>query len=194
MFLWTCISCCDRSARLFIHSFTIYHLPGAYFAATLAHCWVSFVATSTDRPPAVDHPYAYAYAPDAIARNTVLLRRMSSLSLLRVSSFSVPSSAWQHLLNSHGLITKRYRGIAISRRSPVSPLTSDMDQQNYLLAEIIKAANPPPQLLFNVLRDRSIQPRWEDIPLPPGECQMGSRKAFFAPYTHAKFRKCVATS
>lgn len=45
----------------------------------------------TDRPPAVDHAYAYAYAPDAIARNTVLLRRMSSLSLLRLlPSLSLP--------------------------------------------------------------------------------------------------------
>ena len=41
--------------------------------------------------------------------------------------------------------------------------------QNYLLAEIIKNANLHPQVLFDVLRSYNIQPRWEEIPLPPGK-------------------------
>ncbi|CAK3809450.1 Hypothetical predicted protein [Lecanosticta acicola] len=49
---------------------------------------------------------------------------------------------------------------------------------NYLLAEIIKAANPPPSMLFNLLRDNTIQPRWEDIPLPPGRSLNSCRYAF----------------
>lgn len=44
-----------------------------------------------------------------------------------------------------------------------------MDGQNYLLAEIIKAANLHPDALLNIIRNFNIQPRWEDIPLPVGK-------------------------
>ncbi|EME48113.1 hypothetical protein DOTSEDRAFT_69899 [Dothistroma septosporum NZE10] len=51
-------------------------------------------------------------------------------------------------------------------------------EKNYLLAEIIKAANPPPDVLLNLLRSINIQPRWEDIPLPPGRSLNSCRFAF----------------
>lgn len=43
--------------------------------------------------------------------------------------------------------------------------------QNYLLAEIIKAANYPPDVFYNIIRQYDIQPQWNDIPLPPGRCR-----------------------
>ncbi|KXT05880.1 hypothetical protein AC578_345 [Pseudocercospora eumusae] len=52
--------------------------------------------------------------------------------------------------------------------------------QNYLLAEIIKNANLHPHVLFDVLRSYNIQPRWEEIPLPPGRSLNSSRYAFDA--------------
>lgn len=44
--------------------------------------------------------------------------------------------------------------------------------QNYLLAEIIKAANLPPDVFYNIIRQYNLlQPPWNDIPLPPGKCR-----------------------
>ncbi|KAF2003094.1 hypothetical protein P154DRAFT_110388 [Amniculicola lignicola CBS 123094] len=46
----------------------------------------------------------------------------------------------------------------------------------YLLAEIMKAAPIPSHVLFGILRDSNIQPKWNDIALPNGRsvrsCQM----------------------
>ncbi|KXT17392.1 hypothetical protein AC579_3851 [Pseudocercospora musae] len=53
-------------------------------------------------------------------------------------------------------------------------------EKNYLLAEIIKNANLHPHVLFDVLRSYNIQPRWEEIPLPPGRSLNSSRYAFEA--------------
>lgn len=39
----------------------------------------------------------------------------------------------------------------------------------YLLAELIKAAQVPSHVLFNFIRDTQIQPRWNDMALPPGK-------------------------
>lgn len=37
------------------------------------------------------------------------------------------------------------------------------------MAEIIKTANPPVNVLFSVIQSLQLQPRWDDIPLPPGQ-------------------------
>ncbi|TKA24098.1 hypothetical protein B0A50_06838 [Salinomyces thailandicus] len=42
------------------------------------------------------------------------------------------------------------------------------DDKNELLAEIIKSASPHPSVLFNVIANLNIHPRWEDMPLPKG--------------------------
>ncbi|OAL55235.1 hypothetical protein IQ07DRAFT_160216 [Pyrenochaeta sp. DS3sAY3a] len=46
----------------------------------------------------------------------------------------------------------------------------------YLLAEILKAAPIPSHVLFGLIRDANVQPRWNDTALPPGRsirsCQM----------------------
>ena len=43
--------------------------------------------------------------------------------------------------------------------------------QNYMLAEIIKAHNPPPHVLLNVVANQLgiQQPNWNEIPMPPGQ-------------------------
>ena len=47
-------------------------------------------------------------------------------------------------------------------RSLIQPL------QVYLLAEVLKAAPIPSHVLFQFIRDANIQPRWNDMALPPG--------------------------
>ncbi|KAK4631906.1 hypothetical protein CLAFUW4_03343 [Fulvia fulva] len=59
---------------------------------------------------------------------------------------------------------------------PEQPWSSH--EKNYLLAEIIKAAHPPPDVLLNLLRSMNIQPRWDEIPLPPGRSLNSCRYAF----------------
>ncbi|CZT20029.1 uncharacterized protein RCC_05886 [Ramularia collo-cygni] len=59
---------------------------------------------------------------------------------------------------------------------PEQPWTNR--ERNYLLAEIIKAADPPAENLFNLIRVLNVQPRWEDIPLPTGRSLNSSRNAF----------------
>lgn len=48
------------------------------------------------------------------------------------------------------------------------PLTSQ--PQNYMLCEIIKANNPNPNILLNVITNQLgiQQPSWNDIPMPQG--------------------------
>ena len=41
--------------------------------------------------------------------------------------------------------------------------------QNYLLAELIKAANPHPDVFLAIIRQHNIPLRWDDIPLPPSQ-------------------------
>lgn len=42
-------------------------------------------------------------------------------------------------------------------------------RQNYMLAEIIKSVSPSPTTMLNlVMQLGAHQPRWEDMPLPPG--------------------------
>ncbi|KAF2878368.1 hypothetical protein BDV95DRAFT_479804 [Massariosphaeria phaeospora] len=48
----------------------------------------------------------------------------------------------------------------------------------YLLAEIIKAAPVPAQVLYSIIRDSSIQPRWTDIALPQGRSLRSCQMAF----------------
>lgn len=47
----------------------------------------------------------------------------------------------------------------------------------YLLAEIIKA-HFPSQLLLNIVRENNVQPKWTDIPLPPGRSLRSCQMAF----------------
>ena len=44
--------------------------------------------------------------------------------------------------------------------------------QNYLLAEIIKGAFPNPNELLIFVVQKGIQPAWDEIPLPPGQCPL----------------------
>lgn len=44
-----------------------------------------------------------------------------------------------------------------------------MSWQVYLLAEIIKTSLPS-HVLFGIIRDSNIQPKWNDIALPYGTC------------------------
>ncbi|KAF1844948.1 uncharacterized protein K460DRAFT_376498 [Cucurbitaria berberidis CBS 394.84] len=48
----------------------------------------------------------------------------------------------------------------------------------YLLAEILKAAPIPSHVLFGLIRDANIQPRWNDTALPPGRSIRSSQMAF----------------
>ncbi|KAK6437342.1 hypothetical protein LTR95_006467 [Oleoguttula sp. CCFEE 5521] len=52
------------------------------------------------------------------------------------------------------------------------------DEKNYLLAEIIKCASISSTNLLNVVMANQIQPRWEDMPLPPGRSLNACRFAF----------------
>ncbi|KAI9758280.1 MAG: hypothetical protein M1815_003482 [Lichina confinis] len=46
----------------------------------------------------------------------------------------------------------------------------------FLLTEILKDAQIPPEILLNIISELKIEPRWSEIPLPPGRslrsCQM----------------------
>ncbi|KAF2826527.1 hypothetical protein CC86DRAFT_31536 [Ophiobolus disseminans] len=48
----------------------------------------------------------------------------------------------------------------------------------YLLAEMLKAAPVPSHVLFNFIRDYQIQPRWNDMALPPGRSLRSSQVAY----------------
>lgn len=48
----------------------------------------------------------------------------------------------------------------------------------YLLAEILKAAPIPSHVLFGLIRDANIQPRWNDTALPPGRSMRSCQIAF----------------
>ncbi|GAB7364980.1 hypothetical protein MBLNU230_g5763t1 [Neophaeotheca triangularis] len=52
------------------------------------------------------------------------------------------------------------------------------DEKNYLLAEIIKAAPVPPRRLLEVINQLQIQPKWDEMPLPPGRSLNACRAAF----------------
>lgn len=51
---------------------------------------------------------------------------------------------------------------------PYTGLTWLVFFQVYLLAEVLKAAQVPSHVLFGFIRDANIQPRWNDMALPPG--------------------------
>ena len=46
----------------------------------------------------------------------------------------------------------------------------------YLLAEILKAAPIPSHVLYGIIRDSNIQPKWNDIALPTGTCPSTARE------------------
>lgn len=48
----------------------------------------------------------------------------------------------------------------------------------YLLAEVLKAAPISSHVLFALVRDTNIQPRWNDMALPPGRSMRSSQMAF----------------
>jgi len=73
---------------------------------------------------------------------------------------------------------------------PEQPWTNR--ERNYLLAEIIKAVDPPAEHLFNLIRGLQIQPRWEDIPLPAGRSLNSSRHAFDELWRSASTQPMVA--
>nr|POE93086.1 hypothetical protein CFP56_64193 [Quercus suber] len=53
--------------------------------------------------------------------------------------------------------------------SHTTRVTNRSFDQNFLLTEIIKAATPPPSVLYNFIKSHNIDPRWDDIPLPTGQ-------------------------
>ncbi|KAF2491534.1 hypothetical protein BU16DRAFT_121081 [Lophium mytilinum] len=62
----------------------------------------------------------------------------------------------------------------------------------YLLAEIIKAAPIPSSVLYGIIRDAQIQPKWSDIALPHGRSLRSCQQAFdnLAPsYPGADYRQ-----
>lgn len=63
-------------------------------------------------------------------------------------------------------------GAAHVCRRPIAPPPPLMmaPQKVFLLAEILKAAPVPSHVLYNLIRDSNIQPRWNDILLPHGRC------------------------
>ncbi|KAF2250494.1 hypothetical protein BU26DRAFT_264354 [Trematosphaeria pertusa] len=44
----------------------------------------------------------------------------------------------------------------------------------YLLAEVLKAAPVPSHVLFDLIRNSNIQPRWNEMALPQGKCDPGA--------------------
>lgn len=61
---------------------------------------------------------------------------------------------------------------------------TNLPLQVYLLAEILKAVPVPSHVLFGLIRDANIQPRWNDTALPPGMCLYLCTVAFYqAPVT-----------
>lgn len=57
-------------------------------------------------------------------------------------------------------------------------------RQNYMLAEIIKSVSPSPTTMLNlVMQLGAHQPRWDDIPLPPGTTEKTLRISIINPYT-----------
>ncbi|GAB7327019.1 hypothetical protein MBLNU13_g10960t1 [Cladosporium sp. NU13] len=53
------------------------------------------------------------------------------------------------------------------------------DEKNYMLAEIIKSVSPSPTTMLNlVMQLGAHQPRWDDMPLPPGRSVNACRAAF----------------
>ncbi|KAL4967762.1 putative AT DNA binding protein [Aspergillus stella-maris] len=64
----------------------------------------------------------------------------------------------------------------MSTSSGEKPWTED---ENYaLLAEILKKAGVPSHTLLAFIRERRIEPSWEDIPLPPGRPLKSCRTAY----------------
>jgi hypothetical protein len=50
------------------------------------------------------------------------------------------------------------------------------NRQNYMLAEIIKSVSPSPTTMLNlVMQLGAHQPRWDDMPLPPGAFEFTSK-------------------
>lgn len=60
--------------------------------------------------------------------------------------------------------------VASTTANPLARPASTDSRQNYLLAEIIKSVSPSPTTMLNVVMQvlGNHQPRWDDIPLPPG--------------------------
>lgn len=57
-------------------------------------------------------------------------------------------------------------------------------RQNYMLAEIIKSVSPSPTTMLNlVMQLGAHQPRWDDIPLPPGTIEKTLKISIINPYT-----------
>ncbi|KAM0713644.1 hypothetical protein Q7P37_010606 [Cladosporium fusiforme] len=62
---------------------------------------------------------------------------------------------------------------------PMALQTATDNRQNYMLAEIIKSVSPSPSTLLNlVMQLGAHQPRWDDMPLPPGRSVNACRAAF----------------
>ncbi|KAF2033538.1 hypothetical protein EK21DRAFT_109006 [Setomelanomma holmii] len=60
----------------------------------------------------------------------------------------------------------------------MEPANWSEPEKVYLLAEILKAAPIPSQVLLNFIRDSQIQPRWNDTALPPGRSLRSSQMAY----------------
>jgi hypothetical protein len=69
--------------------------------------------------------------------------------------------------------------------------------QVYLLAEVLKAAPIPSHVLFQFIRDANIQPRWNDMALPPGMSRLPLRfrntRSFSQHHTYYHQKKIILT-
>lgn len=67
------------------------------------------------------------------------------------------------------------------------PRSTD-DDQNYMLAEIIKSVSPSPTTMLNlVMQLGAHQPRWDDMPLPPGTLE-STPKISIKRHSHTSLR------
>jgi hypothetical protein len=63
----------------------------------------------------------------------------------------------------------------------------------YLLAEMIKAAQVPSHVLFNFIRESQVQPRWNDMALPPGKSCYDTPRPWQMHANRAMIIDCTAT-
>jgi hypothetical protein len=65
-------------------------------------------------------------------------------------------------------------------------------RQNYMLAEIIKSVSPSPTTMLNlVMQLGAHQPRWDDMPLPPGTF-IFTRKTLKKSHPHTFSRRSIS--
>ena len=89
------------------------------------------------------------------------------------------------------VFTNDEKVLAISLHYPLPPPSTD-DAQNYMLAEIIKSVSPSPTTMLNlVMQLGAHQPRWDDMPLPPGTF-IFTRKTSKKSHPHTFSRRSIS--